>query len=297
MSAQDLFAPYLNRFLKLLNQNATAKLEFSCKEGKVNVNISHDLGVVAEASPATIEVQPTYKEALRKGTHFASSSQNIRLQRRAISRAEEARKETKRQQLIAEEARGELMRAKEVAEKAVREAEEAKREAELVTKAEAEAEKAMVSDSVEVTKPKENSTIHKDQSSNNTLPLEDGDSEETENLNESSSSESDTCSWCCIDFYNKTEMKEHKGVCHMCQKEKEPCLQIHNSMMHQEIECDKCKSNLFETFSKLKEHMNSCLKCNQCEQTYKSKKDWNKHKRNCDKVTYKEQSQNLRNQY
>ena len=209
-----------------------------------------------------------------------------------MSRAEEARKETKRQQLIAEEAMVELMRAKEVAEKAVREAEEAKREAELVTK---EVEKAMVS--VEVTKPKENSTIHKDQSSNNTLPLEDGGSEEATNLNESSTSESDTCSWCCIDFNNETEMKEHKGVCHMCQKEKEPCLQIHNSMMHQEIECDKCKSNLFETFSKLKEHMKSCLKCNQCEQTYKSKKDWNKHKRNCDKVTYKEQSQNLRNQY
>ena len=72
-----------------------------------------------------------------------------------------------------------------VAEKAVREAEEAKREAELVTKPEPEAEKAMVS--VEVTKPKENSTIHKDQSSNNTLPLEDGGSEEAENLNESSS--------------------------------------------------------------------------------------------------------------
>ena len=292
MSAHDLFAPYLNRFVNLLNQNATAKLEFSCKDGKVNVNIPHDLGVVAEASPATIQVQPTYKEALRKGTTFVSSSQDMRLQRRAMSRAEEARKETKKQQLIAEEARVELMHAKEVAEKAVREAEEAKREAELVTK---EVEKAMVS--VEVTKPKENSTIQKDQSSNNTLPLEDGASEQEIFLNESSSSESDSCSWCCIDFNDETEMKEHKGVCHMCQREKEPCLQIHNSMMHPEIECDKCKSNLFETFSKLKEDMKSCLKCNQCEQTYKSIKDWNKHKGICDKVTYKEQSQNLRNQY
>ena len=149
--------------------------------------------------------------------------------------------------MIAEESRVDLVHAKEDAIKAISEAEEAKRKAELLRQ---EAGTAMFS--IEDTKPKENPTLNKDQRLNFTLTLEDSGSEEAENLNESSSSESDYCSWCCIDFNNDTEMKEHTGICQIGQKGKEPCLQIHNSMMHQEIQCDKCRSNLFETFSKLK---------------------------------------------
>ena len=78
--------------------------------------------------------------------------------------------------------------------------------------------------SIEDTKPKENPTLNKDQRSNCTLPLENNGCEEVDNLNESSSSESDTCSWCWIEFNNDTEMKEHTGICQKCQKEKEPCL-------------------------------------------------------------------------
>ena len=40
MAIQEHLAPYLNRFVILLHQKATAKLELTCKDGKVNVNMS-----------------------------------------------------------------------------------------------------------------------------------------------------------------------------------------------------------------------------------------------------------------
>ena len=43
MSSNNLLSPYLNRFVTLINQNATAKLELSCIAGKVKVNITHEL--------------------------------------------------------------------------------------------------------------------------------------------------------------------------------------------------------------------------------------------------------------
>ena len=83
MSVQELIAPYLNRFVILFNQNATAKLEFSCAEGKVNVNIFHELEAIRQPLPTTPLV-------LKKNL---KASQLKRLQRRAAARAEEAKAE------------------------------------------------------------------------------------------------------------------------------------------------------------------------------------------------------------
>ena len=47
---------------------------------------------------------------------------------------------------------------------------------------------------------------------------DDNGSQEGEPLNETSSSELDTFSWCCIEFNNDTEMKEPTSSFHMCQK-------------------------------------------------------------------------------
>ena len=58
--------------MKLLNQNETAKLEFSWKDGKLNGNISHDMGDNAEASPTKAA---NLKRAFEKGIHVVSSSQ------------------------------------------------------------------------------------------------------------------------------------------------------------------------------------------------------------------------------
>ena len=79
-------------------------------------------------------------------------------------------------------------------------------------------------------------------------------------LNETKSS--DTCSWCCIDFTNKTIRKEHTGICQMC---------------HQDIECNRRKSNLFEAISKLKDHKKTCFVC---DEIFLDKKVQN-HKRSC----------------
>ena len=63
MSVQELIAPYLNRFLILFDQNANAKLELSCAEGKVNMNIFHELGVIEQPLPPT---PPVKKAAIMK---------------------------------------------------------------------------------------------------------------------------------------------------------------------------------------------------------------------------------------
>ena len=56
MSAQETFAPCLNRFTILLQQHATAVLDFKCKDGKITVNFFHELGG-AEKAPPTIHLQ------------------------------------------------------------------------------------------------------------------------------------------------------------------------------------------------------------------------------------------------
>ena len=50
MAIQEHLAPYLNRFVLLFNQNATAKMVLSCDKGNVSVNILHDFGVVVQTA-------------------------------------------------------------------------------------------------------------------------------------------------------------------------------------------------------------------------------------------------------
>ena len=123
MSVQELIAPYLNRFVILLNQNATAKLEFSCAEGKVQVNIFHDLGV---PKPIHVPGPPVkkagYNEVLKKNL---KTSQLNRLKRRAAARAEEAKTETLKQNKVAEKAVADAEKARHISEQHHVEAEEA----------------------------------------------------------------------------------------------------------------------------------------------------------------------------
>ena len=90
MSPQEQLNPYLSRFTTLVQQHASAKLEFSCMNGKVTVNLMHDLGVVEKASPAKTEQQTENGPVLRKNL---SLSQIIRLKNRAAARAEKAKLE------------------------------------------------------------------------------------------------------------------------------------------------------------------------------------------------------------
>ena len=114
MSVQELISPYLNRFVILFNQNATAKLELSCAEGKVNVNIFHELGAIKQPLPPTLPVKKTgYNEVLKKNL---KTSQLKRLQRRAAARAEEAKAEILKEQEIAEKALEDAVKAKHVSE-------------------------------------------------------------------------------------------------------------------------------------------------------------------------------------
>ena len=134
MSVKDLLAPYLNRFILLLNQNATAKLELSCTGGRVNVNMFHDLGCHAQPLPPKNPVhRPGYSEVLKKNIPF---SQVNRLQKRAAARAEEALVQAEKQQNLADEARKDAEKAKQetldqkkVAEQAQKNAEKFKVEA------------------------------------------------------------------------------------------------------------------------------------------------------------------------
>ena len=88
MSIQDQIAPYLNRFVFLLNQNATAKLEIGCTDGKVTVNMSHDLGAVVKTAPINKPEKQQYSDVLRKKVR---PSQLKRLQKRADARAAQAK--------------------------------------------------------------------------------------------------------------------------------------------------------------------------------------------------------------
>ena len=70
----------------------------------------------------------SYSKALKKNPNTVNFSQMKRLEKRALSCAEEARKASKEQQTIVEDAKVELLKAKQVAEKASHEAEEAQKE-------------------------------------------------------------------------------------------------------------------------------------------------------------------------
>ena len=59
MFVKELIASHLNRLFILLNQNVTAKLEFSFAEGKVNLKIFHDFVV----NKQTLPPEPPFKKA------------------------------------------------------------------------------------------------------------------------------------------------------------------------------------------------------------------------------------------
>ena len=109
MSVQDKLAPYLNRFVTLLNQNESAKLEFCCQNGKVTVNLLHDMGEVEKAFTKDFKKTSQYSDVLKKNV---KQSQSNRLHKRATIRAEEAIKARNVQKQLAEEALKDLKKAK-----------------------------------------------------------------------------------------------------------------------------------------------------------------------------------------
>ena len=90
MAVEAQLVPYLNRFVILLRQNYVAKLELSCSNVKLSVNISHDIGLVEQATPYP---PPSYKEVPKKNL---KRSQINRLQKRAAERADKAGKEAEK---------------------------------------------------------------------------------------------------------------------------------------------------------------------------------------------------------
>ena len=128
MSIQDQIAPYLNRFVLLFNENASAKLEINCSAGKVSVNISHDLGAVVK--PTTKHQQPEqqqYSDVLKKTVR---PSQLNRLKKRADARAEQANVQTQQHNDTAGKAIYEISKVIQESEKVKTEAKNAKLEAE-----------------------------------------------------------------------------------------------------------------------------------------------------------------------
>ena len=135
MCPQEQLNPYLNRFTLLVKQNASAKLEFNCLNGKVTVNLFHDLGVVEKTSPATVVQNPEEGPVFKKNV---SLSQIVRLKKRAAERAENPKQEDdqKKARNEAEKANNEItkaaedvsntLEAKAAAEKAKLEAEKTK---------------------------------------------------------------------------------------------------------------------------------------------------------------------------
>ena len=71
MSVHDQLAPYLNRFVILLHQNAKAKLELSCEDGKVNVNINHDLGKVVNTTHHAVPSNPAYNDVMKNNVSMS----------------------------------------------------------------------------------------------------------------------------------------------------------------------------------------------------------------------------------
>ena len=88
--SQEQVNPYLRTIIQLVKENATAKLELSYLDGKVTINLLHDLGVVGKASPATAVYQAENGHVLKKNV---SPSPIIRLHKRAAEKSEKAKHE------------------------------------------------------------------------------------------------------------------------------------------------------------------------------------------------------------
>ena len=65
MSAKEVISPYLNKLVDLLYKKFTAKVELSCKGGKMSVGMFHELGVFEETTPEAQPGMPAYNEVVR----------------------------------------------------------------------------------------------------------------------------------------------------------------------------------------------------------------------------------------
>ena len=296
MSAKDLISPYLNRFVAINQQKSNARLELCCKDGKVTVNFHHDLGLVEEASPRPKSdlLLPVYSDVLKKNINI---SQATRLQRRAETRAEEARVETKKQQHIAANAKSEAEKATCEAEKATLEAEEAKKAAEeakhsaeeaKVTslKTRTDSEKAITKFKLEAEQAKATLKKHKEAAEKATI-LANKASELANNqvskANLEISEDELECEHCHEEFKDKKMYNDHIKSCPICEqvfKEYPYCQQNHIQYDHQELYCDNC-GKYFTQLSNMKEHQKTCIKCEKCYKRFKSINKINKHKKRC----------------
>ena len=323
MSAKDLIPPYLNRFVSLNQQKSTAKLELSCIDGKITVNLLHDLGVVGEATSESVKPLPAYSEVLQKTVR---ASQVARLQRRAKIWAEEAMIETKNQQDKAEN-------AKKQAEKALADAEEAKISAEkakeILLKVKAESDEVIRKSKIEAEKAKELSDKCREEAekaisksskeielANNQITKAKGQAEEAQNLKkqlgnvaeqekiiETLRSKSKTvpkieieCEYCGEEFSNEKVLKEHGHSCPICKnifKEEPYCLTDHIRNNHEEFICNSC-GECFTLKGNLYDHTKKCFRCDNCYKFLKTYTKLRKHKRKCisDQEEYTDESSN-----
>ena len=84
MSGHPQLSPYLNRFTTLWQDKADVKLEFTCKDGNVIVNLSHNLGSIVKVTEEVKTQSPNSGNILKKNV---SLSQIVRLKKRAAERA------------------------------------------------------------------------------------------------------------------------------------------------------------------------------------------------------------------
>ena len=101
--------PYLNRFTTLWQDNANVKLEFTCKDGNVIVNLSHNVGGIEKVPKEITKHNPNDENVLKKNV---SLSQIVRLKKRAAERAAAEKCDVEKAKCIAEEAEKDAMSAK-----------------------------------------------------------------------------------------------------------------------------------------------------------------------------------------
>ena len=85
MSGHPQLYPYLNRFTALWQGKADVKLEFTCLDGNVIINLSHNIGRIEKVPHEEKTQKPNDIQVLKKNV---SLSQIVRLQKRAAERAE-----------------------------------------------------------------------------------------------------------------------------------------------------------------------------------------------------------------
>ena len=119
MYSKDLLSPYTNKFKAINQQMSYSRLDLCSKDQKVIVNFKHDLW---EFLDKTVD-----SDVLKKNINVP---QFARLERRAETRAEEARVETKKQQNIAEIANMEAEKTPTDTKNAKLDTKEAKHDAE-----------------------------------------------------------------------------------------------------------------------------------------------------------------------